>query len=188
MPRLPRKIPGSSAYAMEFNAVVDYLVSLRPATSVGTLTEHNTFGVIRRGNAKVAPGKQSGGSASRFRVKSVQGDYLTCHTLEGTTEGSTDIYIAKQPDLRHSLTAQTVNSVSVTFDTFSISGGVCLRTAKATGYPNQIEMVIPQYQIAGTGPDSEIWADEPSGGTGVTKDGTALTWMSRDSRAWCQIG
>jgi hypothetical protein len=125
--------------------------------------------------------------AQRFRVKSVASDYLTCHFWDGTTEAGSDVKIAKPPELRHSLASQTINGVAVTYDTFAISGGVCTRTAHPAGAADQLEMVLPVYQIAGAGADAEIWADQPAGGTGVA---AAADWMdtNRDGRAWCQVG
>lgn len=126
-----------------------------------------------------------GGGAQRMRVKSVDGDYLTCRTWDGTTEGSYDIAVAKPPHLRHSLTSQNVNGVTVSYGSFGITGGMCQRTASAGGYVTQTEWVLPVWQIAGTGTDAEIWADMPAGGTGV--EGTTLMDTNRDARAWCQV-
>ena len=134
----------------------------------------------------------SGEGGTRFRVKSVQGDYITCHTWDGSTEGSTNVLIAKPPNLRHSITSQTINSLSITYSGHNIDGGKCTRTASATwegGTITQNEMVLPPWQIAGTSVAAEIWADEPTGGTGVTVSGNALTWIDKnlDGRAWYQI-
>lgn len=149
-----------------------------------------------RGNVIVPKPVKGGGngvgiSAKRYRVKSVQGDYLTCRTWDGSTEGDTDVLVAKPPQLRHSITAQTVNSVSVTYSDYAISDGVCTRKASATSYPDQDEMVIPVWQLAGTRVDAEIWADQPEGGTGVEdEDEEPIEWQdtNRDARAWCQVG
>lgn len=137
---------------------------------------------------------QSGGGATRYRVKSVEDDYTTCRTWDGSTEGASDVLIAKPPELRHSLTSQTIkndlgNNQSVTYSGFGIVGGKCTRTAAASGYANQGEIVLPQYILAGTTADAEIWADEPVGGTGVTVSGNELTWMdtNRAGRKWCQV-
>ena len=150
------------------------------------ISEGGTVIEIPKGGA--ATGDALSGS-TRYRVKSVQGDYITCRTWDGSTEGGADVLIAKPPQLRHSLTAQTVSGVSVTYSDFAVSGGVCTRKANATSFTEQIEAVLPQWQIAGTSADAEIWADEPEGGTGVTVSGTPLTLMdtNRDARAWCQV-
>ena len=51
-------------------------------------------------------------SSALYKEVSVQGDYITCHTWDGTIEGSDPIYIAKPVRLRNSLTTETVLSVS----------------------------------------------------------------------------
>src|SRR5688572_13375714 len=40
------------------------------------------------------------GVVKQFRVKSVQNDHLVCREFSGTTEGSTDIEVAKKHNLR----------------------------------------------------------------------------------------
>lgn len=148
-----------------------------------------------RGNVIVPKPVKGGGngvgiSAKRYRVKSVQGDYLTCRTWDGTTEGGNDVLIAKPPQLRHSIESQTIDGASVTYSDFSISGGVCKRIAKAADEDDQNEMVIPVYQLAGEGVDAEIWADKPEGGTGVVDDeDNPIVWQdtNRDARAWCHL-
>jgi hypothetical protein len=68
------------------------------------------------------------------------------------------------------------------------------RTASASGYANQVEIVIPVFHSAAngsgvTGGLDELWADTPTGGTGVEVDSEPLTLMdtNRGGRAWCQI-
>jgi len=60
MPRLPKKLQENSAYATEWNAMVDYLASLRPMHAPNTLTQHTPYGVFRRANAQGIPGKGGG--------------------------------------------------------------------------------------------------------------------------------
>ena len=42
-----------------------------------------------------------------FRLKSVQGDYVTAHHFDGTTEGTVDVYIAKPWHWREARTTAT---------------------------------------------------------------------------------
>jgi hypothetical protein len=180
----PPKPTGSSPEALFMQAVWEKLwgESSRIMDATGSQVSRTT-----RGNVIVPkPGKWGGISAKRYRVKSVQGDYLTCRTWDGSTEGDADVLVAKPPQLRHSITAQTIDGVSVTYASYTISSGVCERVASAAGEDDQDEMVIPVWQIAGTGADAEIWADQPSGGTGVDD---APVWQdtNRDARAWCQL-
>ncbi|OHD23034.1 MAG: hypothetical protein A2Y38_23360 [Spirochaetes bacterium GWB1_59_5] len=45
-------------------------------------------------------GAGGGGGLEMFRLKSVQEDYITCRTWDGTTEGTTDVFIAKNTETR----------------------------------------------------------------------------------------
>ena len=47
MPRLPKKLTRGDKFATEWNAMVDYLQSLRPIQSSTTLATHTLRGVIR---------------------------------------------------------------------------------------------------------------------------------------------
>ena len=56
----------------------------------------------------------SGGT--QFRIKEVGGDWLRCHTLNGTTEGSADIYVGKSWLLRRTpFDGETRNGITYTY-------------------------------------------------------------------------
>jgi hypothetical protein len=55
------------------------------------------------------------GQLQMYRLKSVQGDYITCRTWDGTTEGGSDVYLAKPHKLRNSITSQTIDGVTVDY-------------------------------------------------------------------------
>lgn len=61
MPRLPSKIPRNHKFAVQWNLMVDYLRSLRPAVSEGVQTTHTSQGVIR-----LAGRRRGGGSGWRW--------------------------------------------------------------------------------------------------------------------------
>lgn len=118
-------------------------------------------------------------------------------TMHGGETGS-DINVAKPPELRWfaESTTQTIESIEVTFvHATRVNNDDGKRTASATGENDQIEIVIPIYQTAADGVGienryDEIYADQPTGGTGVIVSNIPLTWMdtNRAGRAWCQIG
>lgn len=189
--RGPNPNSGEGAAANWLRRLLAAVAANKILPGVGYKVKYSSLGTT----LEVEPGKGGGNgvgiSAKRYRVKSVQGDYLTCRTWDGSTEGDTDVLVAKPPQLRHSITSQTVNGVSVTYSDYAISDGVCTRKASATSYPDQAEMVIPVWQLAGTRVDAEIWADQPEGGTGVEdEDEEPIEWQdtNRDARAWCQVG
>lgn len=181
-PPLPQ---GNSGFHNWARWVQRSILAFRSVTVPGAFVQRTTRGIriIPRG------GVSDGEKWKRFLVKEVKGDYLVCSAWDGVTAGEEDVLIAKEPELRHSLTSQTIQGVEVTYTDHAIAAdGCCTRTATASGYEDQEEMVIPTWQIGG-GVDSEIWACEPDGGTGVEVDDVELKWLlPSSSRAWCQIG
>ena len=160
------------------------------------VTDRSTILQIPR-SAPAATSPPSGGGATRYRVITNYDDYLACKTWDGSTLGASTVNIAKPPELRHSITSAGIEGVTIGYGyavrTYNLDGQ---RTASASGYTSQVEIVLPVFQ-AGTGPESEIWADEPVGGPGIiyANDGTTPlspnpTWMdtNRAGRAWCQVG
>lgn len=111
---------------------------------------------------------------TRFRVVSMEGDYLVCLPLNvGAVE---NVKVAKPWDLRRTpFDGLTVNGISYTYS----SEGA--RTATAGESEDQV--VIPAY-FAG----AEIYAvDDPIGGTGVTDENAAeVTYQDVNlaGRAW----
>lgn len=125
-----------------------------------------------------------GGGAERFRVKSVQGDYVTCRTWDGTTEGGTDIKIAKPPKLRHSVTSESIEGVTISYSYSTRSNNNDgQRTASASG-ASQTEIIMPVYIT-----NDVIFATKPLRGTGVSVSGTPLEYLDLnvDGRAWGMV-
>jgi hypothetical protein len=180
----PNEPTGSGALAEWCRRLLRWCRSLEVQSGIGYKVRRSSSGTV----LEIGPSNGGAGGPGRYRVKSVQGDYLTCHTWDGTTENTlTDLYIAKSPHLRHSLSAQTIGTNAVTYSGYAISAQyVCTRNAVGTS--TQAEMVLPTWQT-GTLSDSEIWADTPPLGTGVTTTAAAVVTLmdtNRDARAWCQ--
>lgn len=104
-------------------------------------------------------------------------DYLVCREYDGTQTGDSDIYIARPPLLRASVTSRG----DVTY-TYTDS-----QTRSATdGVDTETQVIIPSY-LAG----DEIYAERGIvRGTGVYSDpeGTQkVEWLARaDGRAWTE--
>jgi hypothetical protein len=172
--------------------------------------EQTTRGV--RFHAKIPPAAQPAG-AQRMRVKGVYSTYLVCRTWDGNAEGSQNVYVAKPPHLRWYSSAwagMTILGGAVTFVWSALANNIDgQRTASESGETDQIEIVVPVWQYAANGSGSggsydEIWADTPTGGTGVTTvaetpfagaadpapTGKKLTLMddNRNGRYWEVIG
>lgn len=200
-----RKLQGTSEYARAFNSVVDIMRSIAPCIppvpgSLGQMTTQGPHGTMIRPNGQLFRAAQAGGSsATRMRVKKVYGDYYICRTWDGTTEGGSDIAVAKPPELRHALVSEIIEAVTVSYsyvaradnyDGWDTGSATYKgeRHAAASGRTTQVEIILPVYHINAASDDySEIWADKPVGGTGV---GAAPTWMdtNRAGRVWGMVG
>ena len=153
------RIRGGGPIAVSGNPDSGYLISL------------NYGQVIER-----MPKVTGGSTATRLHVKSVQNDYLTCRTWDGTTEGGTDILVAKPPMLRHDASYYNISTATLT-----------------TINQNEVEidystwkerwMVTPDYKT-----NTEIWAVAGATGVMVTIDEEevelALMDDNRNARAW----
>ena len=182
----PNEPTGNSSLASWCRKLVRWCRSLELQSGVGYRVKKGTNGTTLELEHTPA-GKAA--ANKRMRVKEVLGNYLVCHAYDGTEDTATDIMVAKLPDLRHSITTQTLAGKAVTMSGYAISGGVCTRTVTGSD-ATQTEMVLPIWQL-GTQPDSEIWPIKPDGGTGVTTTESAtatVEWLLIDNRAWCQTG
>lgn len=102
----------TSASAM--NRLVDALNSLLNLSIVRgdrdrvDITDANTvLQIAGNPTSDVTGTGGTGTSVTMFHLKSVQGDYITCRTWNGSTDGATDVYLAKEYKLRESLTGET---------------------------------------------------------------------------------
>lgn len=113
------------------------------------------------------------GRVKRFRVKSIQGDYITCRTWDGTTEGANDVLIAKPYQLRNSITSRNSISYSYTNTTERVAND---------GTDTETQVVVPSYVV-----DDEIFAIGKAP-TGVDDGTDPITWLdlNLDARAWAK--
>jgi hypothetical protein len=111
-------------------------------------------------------------------------------------EGTTDVLVAKPRELRHPAAGNTetekVENVTWTHSYVARANNSDIqRNSTATGKLPEVHIVEPVYKVnANSDGYSEIYADQPAGGTGVAVAGVALTWMdtNRPGRVWVQIG
>jgi len=111
--RPPPAIPEGPDFQSVFNRWVrDELVSQgRPQEAFGSLVYRTT-----RGTGIIPEGKSvQGFSVNRYRLKNVRGDYLVCRSWNGTDEGTSDVFIAKEELHRESLSAETILGVGHTY-------------------------------------------------------------------------
>jgi len=129
-------------------------------------------------------GSGSGGSATinMFKFVSDGGNYLLCHTWDGTTEGTTLVPVAKPYELRVSgstaWTGGTIRSVAYTVS-YANSGSYWTRTVSGSDGTSTTEVVIPDY-LSGF----IIFAMQST--TGLTYNNQPVTWqdINAGGRAW----
>ena len=114
--------------------------------------------------------------ATRMRIKSIQNDYCTCRTYDGTTEGDTDIFVAKSKDSRTS--AATISHSGLTWDVTYTNQNQRTCTNGSGAQQQQMEQrLTPPYTV-----DDVLFAVRALNGTGVT---TATDWIEvAPCRSW----
>lgn len=146
-------------------------------------------GVPRQVHGQGRPSTEAGSLVARFKLTQSAADFpdhLVCRTWDGTTEGETNILVAKPWELRQtSYGGQTEDGVTYQYAT------PILRTASKP-HPSipgrtisEEQMILPPYVVNGA-----LFAESPiERGTGVTLgDGTPVVWLAQDTaRAWTGI-
>lgn len=105
----------------------------------------------------------------RFRFKSGDEDHIVCRTWDGTTEGSDDVLIALDPQLRQSLVGS-----GYTYSTFQ---------ARTRDSDSRAESIQPGYTL-----NDNVFAIQVNGGAGVSVDDEALVWLEViPNRHWTHL-
>lgn len=181
-----------AAFCREINRLKDAVRMLQPVASENILTGVTSIGTYREALPSVGkPGVAATGKG--YRVKQVLDDYLRCREFDGTTEGSSDILIAKPFNLRKTgwdgvtvqyamepfpgapLTLSILYSyVTATYRQASITAGGLTGT--------EHEVIIPRYV-----PDfSVIFGLQIENGTGVAAAADIID-ENTDGRAWGRV-
>lgn len=107
--------------------------------------------------------------AQCYRIKSVQSDYLTCRTWDGTTEGGSDVYVARSFRCRN----------PASDDDADYTYGSPTERVATSGTMSENQKITPPYAV------NDLVFAIRSDFTGVTVSGTALTLIEiNDGRAW----
>lgn len=139
-------------------------------------------------------GTSTGGGSKRYRIKSYAQDHYVCRTWDGTTEGSTDVLVAKPKALRGSIASDHIldPSGSLTIDiSYTYSGNYLTRTASKTGgtfspgIDQEAHVIVPGFYAGLTGNFDEIWASTVDS-TGVAAAPTIMD-DNRDARVWTSV-
>lgn len=130
---------------------------------------------------EIIPGSP-GITATLYRFKSMQGDYLVCRSWDGTNEGTTDVNIAKAYKHRHSIITETLRGVAVTYSAWSLTG----QTRNATDGTNpETQYMTPPFNV-----NDLVWAIPATtlvnitAGSPPVTTAVALLDLNIDGRAW----
>lgn len=116
-------------------------LSCKILPGIGYKVRQTTSGTVLEivpGNGKASSGPQA------YRFKSMQDDYLVCRTWDGTTEGATDVNVAKPTLLRFSLSTRTVAGQVLTFSQYNLTNQT--RISMLNSSP-ELEVIIDRYEV-----------------------------------------
>lgn len=112
---------------------------------------------------------------TRFRIKSIAANHIVCRAWDGTTEDSTDVLIAKQPNARTSIVSETISGLAWAA-TYSDNNTRTLTHNAA------IDRIMGQRLYAPYAVNGEVIGVQVTGGTGVS---TAPEWIELlPARRW----
>lgn len=163
------------------NSFHERLRSCEIKSSLDILVNASAIGTTLTGNAKTTT--TAGLVVERFRLVSAEtgnGDYIYCHTWDGTNEGTDLIKIARPWRLlRTPWHDQTIDGQTYYYVAFN------RRHVRASGVQEN-QVVVPKFRIG-----DEIFAvKDVTRGSGVTDEGgspVAYIDLNRDGRAWAQV-
>lgn len=157
------------------------LLTVRVPAAVNAPAEGDTIlvtftGVNSDGALYGVFGAGGGGGTTQYKLKEQFGDYYRCRTWDGTTEGTTDYYVAKPYYLRRTpFDGQTIGDLTYSYTDDDY------RTVTAFG-KSALQVVVPYFNT-----DDIIYAAELSSGVATsTTAGSPVTLvdMNADGRYW----
>lgn len=110
-----------------------------------------------------------------YRYKSQAGDYIICRTWNGTTEGGSDVEIAKPMKLRNSIVSAVIDGVTVTYT----YGGTFMTRVATIAATTEDQVIVPRYLV-----NDLIFAIDSAGGTAISGALKDKIDLNVDGRAW----
>lgn len=140
---LPKRPTGSTPEAVFMAWVWDRMVAESLNQVAGNKVNRTTRGSFIIPQA----GEGSGVSLIRVRLKSVEDDYLVCRDWDGTNEGATDIYVAKEFHARTSRASATVVGDTHTY-TYA-AGDDTLNKVRTVddGTETEDQIIVPPWEV-----------------------------------------
>lgn len=167
IPQLRRWRAGEPLDHRQLNEPVDVLNSMTRGVAVP-----------RQVTGQGRPSTEAGSLVAKFKLAQSAADFpdhLVCRTWDGTTEGETNVLVAKPWELRRTtFDGTTYGGVGYTYSSPVTRIGVI-------GDEEESQLIIPRYIVG----DILVADKNVIGGTGVTVNGTSLEWEVRiGARAW----
>lgn len=189
---LPKFLPGQDGLSRYLNWLRSEIEANKVCDSAQIKVSRTTRGCHLRFTEQAAPAAAEAGVIKQFRLKEVFGDYLRCREFDGTTEGGTDILVAKPYKLRrtpfdgagHEVTFKRESNGQVQTIGYRYANdpnhpvGFCTRTATVTQNGQaEFQVIIPRFILGDV-----IFASQAENGTGVA----VAEWqdINCDGRAW----
>lgn len=191
----PRKEQESGLYApvwRKINQMIDYMREISVVNGRDIRMSRTMNGTMLLGTAKGEGAPPADATISRYRVESVQNDYLVCKKVEGSSVSSEETLIAKPFNLRrtgwHGVTMtytdeaypDSPGNVSLTYQFQSATYRIA-QVVTSAGTTNEHQVITPHY-LAGV---SIIKAMEIENGTGVTD--VTMEEINDSARAWARV-
>lgn len=132
--------------------------------------------------------QKSGIKAGLYRFKSMTSEYLVCRSFNGTTEGTTDVNIAKTPKLRGTVLTETLRGVVVNYTAydFSLAAQTRVATQAGTGGITETQYITPPYLVNDliyAIPATTLVSTPPTGTPPVAQP-VGLLDLNIDAREW----
>jgi hypothetical protein len=160
----------------ETNKIIDYIREISPVAGRGVIVSRTANGTLLHADAAA----EAGSKVQQFKLKEVFGDYIRCHSWDGTTEGQPDVFIAKPFRLRR----DPFDQQTIVFDDYTASFSYTNNTKRTSTIDGVAEeqVVVPHYK-----PDLDIiYAIDCDGLAITTNDDEPISMidLNLDGRAW----
>lgn len=184
----PRKEPETGIFRdvwKKLNEVIDYAREIAPVSGRGIKVDRTMNGALFSADIESAP---SPSRIQQFRLKEVGTNWLRCRSWNGTTEGATNIYIARALTHRQSVFDGQSISFSSDGDAFTASYvySSATKRVKTISGVAETQVIIPLYKV-----DFDvIYASECQQSTGLLDPANApivLVDLNTDGRAWAKF-
>lgn len=179
--KLPQRLPESGKWGALFawlNQLRDAVDSQKPLPSHNVRVTHTRVGTGLLGVAAA----DEGTSVVRLVFKEMQDDYIVCRSWDGTNEGTADIFVAKPPKLRASVTEETLDGIDFEYSyvTTGTEKYVSRTSTNQSDNTAETQKIVPRFI-----PDDEIFAIAASTGIEtVDAESVSMLDLNVDARAW----